>query len=358
MDLVASRLRAQRLSGRPFGGIVDAVRHFAAVQAQDYAGAKWALGLRVKGVTEAAVDAAYDAGVIVRTHVLRPTWHFVLPEDLRWMLALSGPKIEQGMASRHRQLELDAPTIDRALDAFGRALAGGRHLTRPELGRALEEAGIPPGGQRMPHLLIVAELRGVITSGARKGKQLSFALVDERVPRSRALDREEAIAELTRRYFAAHGPAQVRDLTWWSGLTQAEVKRGLAAAKDALQRREIDGAGYWFDARVRAHAGAPGDAHLLPNFDEYTVGYADRSAILHPERPFRPELFAFSSILSNVVVIGGQVHGAWRRVMGARAFRVEVRPLAQLSAGERASIEAAAARFSAFLGRPVDLAWL
>ena len=349
-DLVATRLRAQHLTGEPLPSVAAAVRHFGAVQSQDYPAAKWALGLRLAaGTVESDVDRAYDEGQILRTHVLRPTWHFVAPEDIRWMLALTGPKIRQSMASRYGRLELDASTIRRAHDLFEKALAGGRHMSRAELGQELSRAGIPPDGQRLPHLLASAELAGLVTSGPRKGRHLSFALLEERAPRARVLDREEAVAELTLRYFASHGPAQLRDFTWWSGLTQTEARRGLAAAGGAIEKREIDGATYWFDARLgSARLGAP-VAHLLPNFDEYTVGYADRSAMLHPARPFRPELFAFSSILSNVLVVAGQVSGSWRRVLDRKGLRVEVSELAELSAAERRLVARAVERYKSFV---------
>jgi hypothetical protein len=356
-ELIQSRLRAQRLIGSGLGGVVEAVRHFGAVQSQDYPAAKWALGLRVKGLTEADVDRAYDAGAIVRTHVLRPTWHFVAPEDLRWMLALTGPKIEQGMASRYRNLELDAPTITRALGVFEKAMAGGRHLTRAEAGILLAANGIAPDGQRLPHLLSTGELRGLLTSGPRKGRQPSYTLLEERVPKARRLDRDEAVAELTLRYFVSHGPAQLRDFVWWSGLTQAEASRGLVQAGDALQRTVIEGRDYWSDARLRLPRIASPAGHLLPNFDEYTVGYTDRSAILHPERPFRPQVFAFSSVLSNVVVVDGRLHGSWRRVAAPKGLVLEVQGLTVTTPTEREIVTAAAGRFSTFLGRPVEVAW-
>ena len=356
--LAATRLRAQRLVGAPFRAPDDAVGWFGAVQSQDYPGAKWALGLRVKGATEAQVDRAYDEGKILRTHVLRPTWHFVLPQDIRWMLGLTGPKIRQGMSARHRQLQLDEKTIMRALHAFSKALAGAKQLTRAELGDRLRAAGIAPEGQRLPHLLMVGELAGLLTSGARRGKQHTFALLEERVPPAPVLDRDEAIAELTHRYFRSHGPAQLRDFVWWSGLTLAESRRGLGLAGDVLDHREVDGKQYWFDAELGAAGAVAKAAHLLPNFDEYTVGYTDRSAMMHPVHPFRPELFAFSSILANVVTVAGQVAGAWRRTAGRNGQRIEVRPLARLSEVERAAVDQAGERLSKFLERPVEFAWI
>ncbi len=358
VDIVSARLRAQRLVGSGFASAVDVVRHFGAVQSQDYPAAKWALALRMRSAVESDVDRAYDAGAIVRTHVLRPTWHFVAPEDVGWMLALTGPKVHRGMAGRHRELGLDGHTIASAHRVFEKALEGGNHLTRPEIGAALESAGIFVDSHRLPHLLYSGELAALLISGQRRHGQHTYALLEERVPKSPPLDREEAIARLAHRYFVSHGPAQLRDFVWWSGLTQAEARRGIESSADSLDHVEVGGAAYWFDAALGAARRAAASAILLPNFDEYTVAYADRSAILHPARPFRPELFAFSSILSNVVVIAGQVCGAWRRHAGPRALRIEVRPLAKLSAAERGMVEAAGGRLSRFLGRPVALAWM
>ena len=351
------RMRAQRLTGAPFAGAAEAVRHFGAVQAQDYPAAKWALGMRVEGATDASIDRAYDSGAIVRTHVMRPTWHFVAPEDLRWLLELTGPKLTRGLAGRYSRLGLDAPTIARARRVFETALEGGVHLTRAELSGRLARAGIAPDGQRLPHLLHAGELAGLLTSGSRKGREHTFALLEDRVPTRRALDRDEAIAKLTLRYFVSHGPAQPLDMVWWSGLTHVEVRRGIEAAGKALAHADIDGVTYWFDARLESpRAGRP-VAHLLPNFDEYTVGYADRAAILHPVHPFRPELFSFGSVLANVVTIGGQVYAAWRRQSQGSSFVVEVRALAPLTAGERRLVENAAARYARFLDRRVVLVW-
>lgn len=358
--LVEARLRAQHLSGAGFEKATDALRWFGAVQSQDYPAAKWALGLRVKRATEAGIDAAYDAGDILRTHVLRPTWHFVLPSDIRWMLKLSAPKISLGLSSRYRELELDSRTITRAHHVFARVLAGGRHMTRAELGAALRGAGVAPDGQRLPHLLSSGELAGLLTSGPRIGKQHSYALLEERAAPAPPLDGDEAIGELTRRYFISHGPAQVRDFVWWSGLTGVEARRGIDIARDSLSRREVDGVEYWLDARQRWPRSSARTAHLLPNFDEYSVGYTDRSAMLHPERPFRPELFAFASVLANIAVIGGRLCGAWRRVAGRGAgseLTVEIKLLTRLSAPETALLEQAGRRLSHFIDRPVRLAW-
>ncbi|HEV2012529.1 MAG TPA: winged helix DNA-binding domain-containing protein [Candidatus Dormibacteraeota bacterium] len=350
-SIAARRLHAQRLTGKPFASPVDAVRALTAVQSQDYGGGKWALGLRTRGVTEADLDRLYDEGAILRTHVLRPTWHFLLPEDIRWMLELTGPRITRALAGRHRELELDAKVVARASAAFVDALAGGRHLTRPELGEVLRKAHISPDGQRLPHLLSHAELDGLITSGARRGKLHTYALLEERATKARRLQPAEAVAELTLRYFKSHGPAQLQDFAWWSGLTLADARKGIAAAGKALENQTIDGKDYWFGAdagRVREVAGA---AHLLPNFDEYTVAYRDRGEVMHAGRLHVPGL-----VLSNVVTVAGKIRGSWRRTLGRRGVRVEISALDQFTPGESAALEAAGRRFGRYLERPVHLA--
>ncbi len=221
-DIAARRLQAQRLTGAPFTSPLDAIRWLTAVQAQDYGAAKWALAQRSGATTDVELDRLFDQGAILRTHVLRPTWHFVLPEDIGWLLALTGPRVRAGLVARYRRLELDEKVARRAEALFTAALAGGSHLTRGELGEVLSAARISPDGQRLPHLIMRAELDSLIASGPRRGKQFTYALLEERVPKPRALDRDQAVAELTLRYFRSHGPAQVQDFMWWSGLRMAD----------------------------------------------------------------------------------------------------------------------------------------
>ena len=357
-SIAARRLHAQRLIGQPFASPIDAVRRLAAVQSQDYAGAKWALGQRANGVTESDLDRLFDEGAILRTHVMRPTWHFVLPEDIRWLLHLTGPKVRLSLAGRYRQLELDDRVAARAGTAFSAALAGGAHMTRPELGEVLRRARISPEGQRLPHLLMRAELDGLIVSGPRRGKQFTYALLEERAPHAPLLDRAEAVAELARRYFQSHGPAQLQDFAWWSGLTMADARTGITTSGVALDHELIDGKDYWFDAEIGPAGSAAGVVHLLPNFDEYTVAYRDRAAVVHADRPFDPAIFAFGSILANVVTISGRVRGAWRRTSAQGRVRLEVRGLDRFGTREATAVGAAGRRMGRFLERPVELVWL
>jgi hypothetical protein len=334
------------------------VRWLGAVQSQDYAGAKWALGQRTRAATGAELDRLFDAGTILRTHVMRPTWHFVLPEDIGWLLDLTGPRIRRGLAGRYRQLEITEAVIARANAAFSASLAGGRQLTRSQLGEVLNAAGIAPDGQRLPHLLSAAELDGLIVSGPRHGNQFTYALLEERAPKARVLDRTEALAELTRRYFRSHGPAQVQDFLWWSGLTLADARAGIALAGTALHHQLVQGNDYWSDAEAAPTVRKPAIvAHLLPNYDEYTVGYRDRAAVFHADRPFEPSLFSFGSVLSNIVTVNGRVRGSWRRTVARSGVRVDIRMLDRLAPAEGAAVEDAGQRLGCFLECRVELSW-
>jgi hypothetical protein len=356
-DIAARRLHAQRLIGEQFESPLDAIRWLTAVQSQDYSGAKWALGQRSRKTTDAAVDRLFDQGAILRTHVLRPTWHFVLPEDIGWLLALTGPRVRAGLVARYRRLELDDKIAAQAEALFTAALAGGSHLTRGELGEVLRAGRISPDGQRLPHLIMRAELDALIASGPRRGKQFTYALLEERVPKPRALDRDEAVAELTLRYFRSHGPAQIQDFVWWSGLRVADARAGIANAGNRLERVVIDAKDYWFDSGADPKVSAAMVAHLLPNFDEYTVAYRDRAEMVHADRPFEAKLFSFGSILSNVVTVGGKVRGSWRRTIARDGVRVEARMLDRLKPAESRAVEAAGRRLGEFLERPMQLSW-
>ncbi len=357
MGITARRLRAHRLTGKPLPSPVEVVRWLGAVQSQDYAGAKWALAQRSRAITDAALDRLFDDGAILRTHVMRPTWHFVLPDDVRWLLDLTASRVRGGLASRYRELEIDDSVGARASAAFAAALAGGRHLTRPELGEVIRAAGISPEGQRLPHLLLRAELDQVIVSGPRHGKQFTYALFEERVPKSPPLDRSEALRELTLRYFRSHGPAQVSDFTWWSGLTAAEARKGIDMAGGDLKAGALDGNDYYWDHAVASRpSSAAVVAHLLPNFDEYTVGYRDRSALIASGGRFDPSLYSFGSILSNILTIDGVVRGAWRRSFARDGVVIDMRLSEALAAHEFAAVVEAGRAMSRFLGHPVKLA--
>ena len=348
----ARRLAGQRLLEPLDGSAAELVALLGAVQAQDYAGMKWAIAQRCGDATDALVEKALDEGALVRTHLLRPTWHVVAAADLRWLLALTGPRIHAGSAGRYRELGVDGMVRARAADVFVRSLEGGRHGTRAELAEALDAAGIETATpQRLVYLLMAAELDGVICSGPRRGKQFTYALVDERVPATPPRDPEEALAELARRYYATRGPATAHDFAWWSGLTVTDARRGAEAA--GMRREEIAGREHWSASAAPPEPLARPRAHLLPYYDEYTVAYRDRDAISRrlPERSGSAE-DRTQALIASVVAIDGEVVGHWRRSVKRDVVLVELAPGARLGRAERRAVEAEARRYGEFLGMP------
>lgn len=337
------RLANQHLVASSFTAATDVVRALGAVQAQDYGSAKWAIAQRTKRLTDSGVEDAFARGAILRTHVLRPTWHFVLPEDVRWMLELTAPRVAAAMAYYDRQLALDAPTFRRSHKTLERALRGGKQLTRAELSAELGRAGIDvTSGQRVGNLLLRAELDRVIISGARRGKQFTYALFDERVPPSPRRDRDEALHDLTRRYFATRGPATVHDFAWWSGLSVGEAKRGIESAD--LTSETHEGRTYWSARASRTSRRRPRIAHLLPNYDEYFVGFKDRSAFA--ERLGGVVTKAqFDALWGHVLFVNGQIVGGWSRTLGKTA-EIQLRLLLKLTPAERALVRRAVQRLS------------
>jgi hypothetical protein len=353
LDITRTRLRNQRLSGGRFERPEDVVRWLGAVQAQDYAGAKWALGLRMQRVRDADIEAAFSDGRILRTHVMRPTWHFVAPDDIRWMLALTAPRVSAAIAVYNRRLELDATVFRRSQRAIVRALRGGGQLTRQELKVALQRAGIEADGVRLAFIVMQAELDAVICSGARRGKQFTYALVDERVPMSRPRSRDDALAELARRYFTSHGPAQVHDFAWWSGLTVTDARAGVAAIGRELAHEIVDGATYWVSSSGRMRT-APRTAYLLPLFDEYLIAYKDRRAALDTSRWTQT---TSRDPFSAPIVVDGQVVGGWKRIQKTGTVRVALTPFAPLDKRHVAAIADAARAYTRFVGAELDLSW-
>jgi hypothetical protein len=335
----------QRLLGSTLRSPAKVVACLGAVQAQDYTGAKWAVGLRGKGITDSDVERAFDRGEILRTHVLRPTWHFVTPADIRWMLALTGPRIRSGCASRFCELELDGPTLARSARVMERALRDGRALTRAELALALRSARIDAAGQRLAYLLLSAELDGIICSGPRRGRQLTYALLELRVPAGPRIAADDALARLTRRYFASHGPATLRDYAWWAGLTMGDAKAGVARVRPALETMVRGGLTYyWRPSPPAPHARS--EALLLPNWDEYVIAYADRRHVLAAAAGAGPREIVFA----HTLVVHGRIVGTWKRSLNGRAPRIDVFPNKRVSAPTASAVRAAVDRYRDFLG--------
>ncbi len=319
------------------------------MQAQEHAEALWSLAMRVGDVTSDDVQAACDRGEVLRTHVLRPTWHFVAAADLRWMLRLTGGRLQAKGAGRYRELGLDADTFARMHDVLAVTLSDREPRTRKELNAALVAAGVDTTGQRMPHMLGHAEIDGLIASGPRRGKQHTYLLLEGRVPDAPARSREADVAELVRRYFTSHGPATLRDFAWWSGLTVADGKAGVAAAGARLSVEEDEDGRAWI-AGADAPADPPrsSDAHLLGTYDEMLVAYRDL-------RYVHPDGRASAEFPTRSIVIGGETVGTWKRVLGRREVVVEATLATRLSAEQHSALRAAAERFGAFVTLPARL---
>jgi len=336
-------LRNHRLSHGALTDPAAVVAWFGAVQAQEYPASRWGLALRMRSkTTDAAIQRAVDEGHILRTHLMRPTWHFVAAADIRWMLALTAPNVQRSLGTYYRQLGLDETTRTRATSVFETALAGGGSLTRAELGAALARAGIAVKGVRLALLTISAELDAVICSGPYRGKQLTYALLERRAPRAARLDRDEALAQLALRFFSSHGPATIRDFVWWSGLSTADARR--AADISGAKPREIDGCAYLMIGRFREQVADPDSVHLLPIYDEYLVAYRDREAVPHAYGVVKTAARAFVTF-QHALVIGGQVAGTWKLKAGS----IEVFPVRRLTRSERGAIADVAARHARFV---------
>ena len=322
-QVLAQRLGTQRLSSAPLPRAADAVRLLTCVQSQERDHAFFSLGLRSRKDRYAAVRREFDAGAFVRTHILRPTWHFVAPEDLRWILALTSPRVLSGMVARHRQLGLDdAQRLGDGLDLVAKLLQDKNFLTRPELGEAFAERGstIKPGEQ-LGHLLIVAELRGLVCSGPMKGVHHSYALVDEVIAPTPDRGRDEAMVELGRRFFSGHGPACVKDFTRWATTTVADTKAALAHLRDELDEVDVDGVAHWFDpAQVRRRSPAAPAAYLFPTYDEAVLTYPQVGFPAMPDHPYAAHTDPF---WASVVLDGANV-GLWKRTVRPDVVEVEV----------------------------------
>lgn len=348
-ELIAWRRAATGLAERGSDAAPDepgaVVRRSLAVQAQDHLVALWSVGQRTARRSEADVSAAYDAGALVRTHVLRPTWHFVTPEDLGWLVSLTAPRVHRANGTIYRRHGLDEATRARAAQVIAGTLARGRSATRQALAEALAGAGMVYDGEALAHLCMHAELEQVVCSGPMQGRQHTYALWDERVPPTAPLHADDAVARLVRRYLIGHGPATVRDLAWWSSLTLTTVRRALANLADEIVALDVEGAAF-------VAVGGPPVAHLgrsrvdlIQALDEYIIGFSESRALVAD-----PALPASVIGWENAVLVDGLVTGTWRRTLRASDVTVEVTSARTLTAAERAALAAEVSRLGAFLG--------
>jgi len=348
-DITRWRMHNLRLSGTPFDAPEDVVRWLVAVQSQDYGPAKWSVAQRTGGVSDAAMDQVFSDGMILRTHVLRPTWHFVLPADIRWLLELTAPRVHALNAYMYRQLELDEKVRKKCNTLLARVLKSGNQLTRKELEAVLKRAGIATNGFRLAYILMNAELNGIICSGALNGKQHTHALLDERVPGAKGRTRDEALAELTLRYFTSHGPATAKDFKSWSSLTAADIRKGLDMVASQLEHETIDGLSFWFVASAGHPRAARPEVDLLQGYDEYIMGYTESKSLLDVSGAARSQP-GQQTVFNGVVILNSQVAGRWKRTLKESSVVIEAALFKPFNRAEAKALQAAADRHAAFLG--------
>lgn len=338
-SIVARRLAAHRLVD-PSGSVVELVQYLGAVQAQDRAGCRWAVGLRT-GATDAEVQRALDEARVLRTHAMRGTWQLVAPADVHWLLGLVGPRVLASAKRRFEELGLDDRVAKRSREVLEKALSDGHHRTRDEMAEVLNGARIDTSGQRLSHLLYRAELEGLLCNGRMNGKQTTHALLRDRAPATPPLDRDEALARLALRYFGSRGPATLQDFAWWSSLTVTDAKAATGALGAALEVTEVDGRKLWSTPgeHVKEH-----EPLLLPPFDEWLVAYRDRDDTLDPKHVAKVN--AGGGLLDACIVVDGRVIGTWSRTLSKKVVVVEHYFFEK---ARRARLDEAEARYRRFL---------
>ncbi|RAK02359.1 winged helix DNA-binding protein [Larkinella arboricola] len=347
-DITRYRLYNQQLTQTGFQTPAEVVSWFGAVQAQDHPASKWALGNRLPGSTDADMEQALTNRTIIRTWPMRGTLHFVAAADIHWLLNLIHPRSKATYANHLRRLELNETIIAKSHEVITKALEGGKQLKRSELKLAMEQAGIPTHDNRLGILWGQASFDRLICHGTRCGSEFTFVLLDEWVPRTKSLTRDEALAELTRRYFTSHGPATLADFSWWSSLTLTEARAGIELIKADFMSKTVEGQTYWMPSSLPDLSPAETTAFLLPVYDEYLVAYKDRSAPLDG-LDLAQVAKAGNGIFSPVIVVDGRVVGTWNRKLQKNELQLETHLFTSLSDAQQQALYNATERYRRFL---------
>jgi hypothetical protein len=353
-DIPFYRLINQQLIGSKFKKPEDVVGYLGAVQSQDFFGAKWALGLRLPGSTDLEIEKAFNEGRILRTHALRPTWHFVLPEDLRWIMELNAPQVKKIMSYYNRKLDLTETIFENTNSIIAKSLKGKNFLTRSELSKELSENGFKVSGQKLGHIVGWAELDNIICSGPKKGKQFTYALVSERTPEVKKIFRDEALSKLAQIFFKSRGPATIKDFSKWSGLSMMDSKKGLRLTKSKFETEKIEGKEYYFSPNLSPATSPLSPALLLPNYDEYISSYADFSMISTPETRKNLDKIG-NAVFWNHIIINGMIAGSWRRIFNSKNITIEFIFLKTLTKQEKQTLEKEAEKLGKFYNLKIIL---
>lgn len=292
------------------------VEWMGAVQGQEYAQTKWGLGLRLPHLTDIDIEIELAEGKILRTHLLRPTWHFVSAKDIHWLLQLTAPRVHAANRYMYYKLELDSKVFNRCNDIMSKSLQGGNQLTRDDINEEFKKHKVIATGHRLSYIMMYAELEGIVCSGAMQGNQFTYALLDERVKHKKSLGTVEALAELGTRYFKSRNPATIRDFVTWSGLTISDCKKAIEMIRPVLKKVVVEQQEYFYNPEISVNEKKVDKIYTLPIYDEFIMGYKDRSAImtLKGTTPFRYD---------SMIVFEGQVIGTWKRTVSKKEIDVE-----------------------------------
>jgi hypothetical protein len=347
------RLFNQKLAATELKNAKEVVGWMCAMQAQDYAMAKWAVGIRLLKASEKDIEKALDKGEIIRTHLMRPTWHFVSADDIYWMLELTSPGIRSSMKSRHKELELSEEIVCKSRGILEKSLAKRNNLTREEVAIEFGKAGIRTDGNRLSHLMLCAELDGIVCSGQIKDGKQTFALLRERVPVRKMFTREESLATMAKRYFSSHGPATLKDFTWWSGLPAGDARRALEFVKHDFLSESIGPEQFWFPDSFSGISRTKDIVNLLPAFDEFLISYKDRSAALSSVD--NKKAVSDNGIFRPVIVVNGMVTGIWKRTFSKEKVILELVFFRHIGKTTLRLLEMVAHKYGDFHGKEVEI---
>ncbi|MDH7464398.1 winged helix DNA-binding domain-containing protein [Chitinophagaceae bacterium 26-R-25] len=351
-DVKYLRLHNQLISQQPYADAGDVVAALGAMQAQDYAAAKWAVGLRLPGATDEVIEAAIAQKTIVRTWALRGTLHFLAAADIHWILSLIAPRLNTLHAGHYKRLELDQAILSKSFSTIEKALRNGKQLTRTEIAAILNKKGIATNDLRVNFILLRASLDKLICFGERNGKQFTHALLDEWVPPAKPIEKAEALAMLAERYLSSHAPATLKDFVWWSGFPLTEVKAAFVMVNDKFEEKTIGGNVYWLPKKLADVKKKP-SIHLLPAFDEYLLGYADRTTVV--DEKYIKHIATNNGIFNPTIVINGHIDGNWKRTLKKDKVLLEPNIFETISKSNQSALKTAAKRFGVFLNTPVEL---
>lgn len=323
------------------------------MQAQDFSMANWAVGIRFPESIEVMVGEAFEKGEFLRTHVLRPTWHFVSPDDIFWMIELTGPRLKKSLLPRFRRLGLTDDLITVCQRLIVSALRDRNYLTRDELMLLLQDKHISLEDLPAAHIMMICELDGLVCSGPPKRKKQTYALLEERAEKPASVHREDALARLAFRYFSSHGPATIHDFIWWSGLTARDANNALQMVKTEFVSLELDGRVYWFPDTTFDNGKFLRSAFLIPAYDEFIISYRDRSASLHSEN--NKKAISDNGLFRPVIVVGGKVAGTWKRISKKEKSIIECNYFQQIEQAELELVENAAEHYSRFIGQEIEI---